>query len=344
MIETKSASQRRVSVCIPTFNGARYIEDTLRSIAEQTEAAFEVVISDDGSTDATIALALQYAAESGLNVRVVMNEARGPTQNYLNAIAFATGEVLMLADQDDPIHPCRIEKVTRALLENPDAVLVSSDSAIVDADLRPKGTTIRGGFAASEKLCRRLLSAAQFPLFLSGRLPFLAHTLAFRSEVKKFALAWPRHVPSFWLEEWLTAICAVAGRIIAIPDALTSYRQHESQLASLTGKDRRGASISTSDAIQNRVAKMRHLMVAIESNDELRSYMGASVARKSEELALYVGFLEFRLTLREGKWISLVRSPWSLRSVTDYFRYSRGVLSIASDVVQGMRAIFRAPQ
>jgi glycosyltransferase involved in cell wall biosynthesis len=328
----------RTSICIPTYNGARYIEETLWSIGQQTLPVFETVLSDDGSTDDTVVRASAIAHEAGLNVRIVHNAQRGPTQNYLNAVSFTTGDIVMLADQDDPIDPRRNAVVTAAFEQDPDLMLVSSDSEIVGFDLAPTGRTLRGGPAASTQLCRSLAPDRCFRAFLRGGLPFLAHTLAFRAKVRPLVLDWPAHVSSFWMEEWVTAICACAGRIAAVPDALTRYRQHETQFASLTGKDRGGQGMTTDAALASRVAKLRYLMSLLRSDEVLLAIAGPGASKKSEEMQRYVDFAEARLRLRSGARGTQMPPRRLMSLMHNYFRYARGGLSVGSDLLQCLRS------
>src|SRR3954466_13368966 len=64
-----------VSVCVPTYNGAAFLTETLASIAAQTFENYEVLIVDDGSKDSTVDLAEAYAA-SDARVRVLRNGER----------------------------------------------------------------------------------------------------------------------------------------------------------------------------------------------------------------------------------------------------------------------------
>ena len=85
----------KVSVVICTFNGAAYLAAQLRSIGQQTRPPDELVIFDDQSTDATVALAQRVCAEQGLNYRLHINEMRlGVEQNFSRTMLAASGDVL----------------------------------------------------------------------------------------------------------------------------------------------------------------------------------------------------------------------------------------------------------
>ena len=60
-----------VSICLPTYNGARYLEETLYSICAQTYQNFEVIISDDASIDNTIKLIEEFKKQSDFPVCVL---------------------------------------------------------------------------------------------------------------------------------------------------------------------------------------------------------------------------------------------------------------------------------
>jgi glycosyltransferase involved in cell wall biosynthesis len=68
--------QPRVSVCVPSYNHARYLPDTIESVLGQTYRDFEVVVVDDGSTDDSLAIAESYAARHPDRVRVFTHPGR----------------------------------------------------------------------------------------------------------------------------------------------------------------------------------------------------------------------------------------------------------------------------
>ena len=112
-----------VSVVIPVYNRESLIGEAIESVLSQkTSFPFEVVVSDDGSTDRTPEVAAAY----GDPVRVVRspdNRGDGAARNA--GILAAQGELIALLDSDDLMLPGRLESQSRFLLEHPDVGLVS---------------------------------------------------------------------------------------------------------------------------------------------------------------------------------------------------------------------------
>ena len=93
----------KVSICIPTYNGERYIEKTLNSVLLQTYDDFEVIIVDDQSSDNTWEILTQYAAQDG-RIHLFKNEHNlGLVGNWNRCIELAQGEWIKFVFQDDII-------------------------------------------------------------------------------------------------------------------------------------------------------------------------------------------------------------------------------------------------
>ena len=120
----------RISVCMATYNGGKYLRDQVDSILNQDISAFpdvdlEIVVSDDGSTDDTITILESYKDE---RIKVYHHRkhrshrynkaAYACTENFAYAISKATGDFIFLSDQDDIWYPWRIERQLTALLSN----------------------------------------------------------------------------------------------------------------------------------------------------------------------------------------------------------------------------------
>ena len=86
-----------VSVIIPTYNSAGYIEEALESVFEQTLQDFEIIVVDDGSTDGTGEVLRKY----GDRIRYIYQENNGPASARNGGIRVARGEYIAFLDADD---------------------------------------------------------------------------------------------------------------------------------------------------------------------------------------------------------------------------------------------------
>jgi glycosyltransferase involved in cell wall biosynthesis len=198
----------KISVCIATYNGSKYIRRQLDTILQQLHGDYEVIISDDSSSDNTLDIIRSYN-----NRRIVIlpdQKFRNPIYNFENALKHASGDVIFLSDQDDIWQSTKVEKAMAAL-NNCDIVL--SDCSIIDAD----GNVIEESF---------------FKINGSGRgffknlwkNSYLGCCLAFRKEVLKKAIPFPKDIPMH--DWWLGIISETFYRITIINEQLISYRRH----------------------------------------------------------------------------------------------------------------------
>lgn len=131
----------QVSVALATYNGAAYLAEQLDSLAAQTRLPDEIVISDDGSSDATLAIAAGWAAaHPAIAMRIL--PGRGPgnyTGNFVRAFAACRGDLVFPCDQDDHWLPGKIEAMAAAMADDPGAMVAIHDVEIADAGLVPQG-------------------------------------------------------------------------------------------------------------------------------------------------------------------------------------------------------------
>ncbi|HEY6871433.1 MAG TPA: glycosyltransferase [Geobacteraceae bacterium] len=126
-------SSRRplVSVCIPTCNSARYLRETLESIAAQTYDNLEVIISDNASSDDTIAVANEYGAKYGF--KVCANAVNtGAFNNWNRLVDLAQGEYVVIYHSDDIYEPTIVEESVAFLEREPQAGLVGTLATVID--------------------------------------------------------------------------------------------------------------------------------------------------------------------------------------------------------------------
>lgn len=126
-----------ISVCIATHNGAKYIKEQIDSILSQIGPDDEIIVSDDGSTDATIDIIRSYD-DARINVYYYDSSMMAtafpldkPTHNFENALSKAKGDIIFLSDQDDIWMEGKVKTMVDALK---DFHLVIHDCIVVNSD------------------------------------------------------------------------------------------------------------------------------------------------------------------------------------------------------------------
>lgn len=114
-----------VSICIPTFNGAAFLQSALNSILNQTYEALEVVISDDNSKDDTLAIVKQFKTTTEFPVHLYSHQPTGIGANWNNCIKNANGKYIKFLFQDDVLLDTCVEKMVNVLEANSDIGLVA---------------------------------------------------------------------------------------------------------------------------------------------------------------------------------------------------------------------------
>jgi len=127
-----------VSVLMPLYNGSRWLRQAIESVSAQTLRAHELIIIDDGSTDAGIEIA-QEAAATDPRISIHRQAHLGICAALNKGIAQAHAPVLARMDADDIAHPTRLEQQLAFLKSNPGVAALGSWARIIDAQGRPLG-------------------------------------------------------------------------------------------------------------------------------------------------------------------------------------------------------------
>ena len=131
------------SVAMCTYNGEKYIEEQLRSIINQTLPPDEIVILDDVSSDATVDIAKEILAKSGIQHKVMVNDKNcGVLISFEKCILSCSGDVIFTADQDDVWDKAKIRLFMDEYEKDPKCVFVFSNGELVDVQLRSLGSDV----------------------------------------------------------------------------------------------------------------------------------------------------------------------------------------------------------
>ena len=133
----------RVSIGVPVYNGERFIRQSVESLLAQTYGDFELVITDNASTDGTEEVCRELVKKDK-RVRYVRNEKNlGGPGNFRRVFALCSGEFHKWSTADDYWDPTVIEKCVAVLDREPDVVLCYPKSNLVDASGRSDRTLRR---------------------------------------------------------------------------------------------------------------------------------------------------------------------------------------------------------
>lgn len=115
-----------VSICLPIHNGEKFLQEALNSIALQTYSRIELIISDDASWDASLAIINEFKKTINFPVLIYHHEPSGIGANWNYTIEKANGEFIKFLFQDDVLEPTCIEKMVKIFEKNPNLGLVAS--------------------------------------------------------------------------------------------------------------------------------------------------------------------------------------------------------------------------
>ena len=244
-----------ISVIIPAWNAARFLEETLGSVRAQGDIPREIVVVDDGSTDDTAGV----AASLGTDVRVLRQTNKGPAAARNAGVLATSGEFIACLDADDLWPPGRIALLLSRLDADPAQLIAIGRTQLIaplaEGLRSPHGTTHPRGIAESYVESGTPWHAPAFGSALIRRDAFrvvgeIDPTLRLAEDLDWFIRARERAVPT-----------------VVVPDTVLHYRIHGANLT-------RGA-----DAAQ------RNMMLALKrSLDRRRDGAKASVALLGDSL------------------------------------------------------------
>jgi len=132
-----------VSIAMTTYNGERYLQEQLDSLMAQTRPPDELIVSDDGSTDNTVAVVEAFRKVAQFPVRLNLNEENlGYIENFQHAVRLARGDIIFLSDQDDVWFDKKIEAHLEVYAQNANVQVVTNDALGTDDSLKVIGSLL----------------------------------------------------------------------------------------------------------------------------------------------------------------------------------------------------------
>jgi glycosyltransferase involved in cell wall biosynthesis len=215
-----------ISICIPTYNHARFLAETLESVISQRNVDFEVIIIDDCSTDATSSIAHDFALRDARITVHVNGQNLGMVPNWNRCMELAQGTYIKYLFGDDLFSsPDTLRLMVEAMERTPGTVLVSSARTIIDEHSHPVDTVSHfpGTFTSDGRdVIRRCVRRMTRHHNLIGE----PSAVLFRKQVAGRGFD-PRYRQLVDLEMWFHLLEQGKFAYLAMP--LCSFRHHEGQ-------------------------------------------------------------------------------------------------------------------
>lgn len=213
---TVSTKDLSVSVVIPAFNQAHFIANAIESVLAQTHPPDEVVVVDDGSTDATARVLQTYL--SSLTIVRQDNSGLGAARNA--GVRRASSSWIALLDADDMWQPQYLETMIQALVRAGDADVAVGSARFCLADGRAIDRLVRAEPGVYHDLRGRLLRAN----------PFIPSAAIIRRDLLLSAGGFieDRSIVEDW-ELWLRLATSI--RVFGVPEAWIRYRVHDHSIS-----------------------------------------------------------------------------------------------------------------
>lgn len=203
-----------------TYNGEKHIREQLDSIARQDLPPLELVITDDGSTDATLQIVDDFARDAAFPVRVFRNETRlGYADNFLKAASLCEGDLIAYCDQDDIWMKQKLSTCSKFLADERVLLAIHSAQTITQAGSR--------GLRYPDFATTKVLKVNTCDPFLPSRPGF---AMVFRKALLNLSNISQRPSRLYSHDHLVWFLAASTGRIVTIADVLTQYRQHDGNI------------------------------------------------------------------------------------------------------------------
>jgi glycosyltransferase involved in cell wall biosynthesis len=280
-----------VSVLIANYNYGRYLGECVRSVLRQTYGNFEVIVCDDGSTDSSREIMMEFTTADS-RVKLIAKSNGGQASAMNSAFAMSRGNIICLLDSDDTFTPEKIERIVDAFRLRPQTGLIVHPMVVIDDDgveiqqLPFIGTFEQGWLAA--RIMRR-----------GGRWRFMPSScVAFRRELERFCMPIPEPTFRTCADSFIFTLLPLVTHVGYVEDVLCRYRIHGSNVV--------GTRTIDSKSVGNNLNSLLYTLEAV--NARLREL--AIPVQLDPDRNIYIRLEAYKLTLLEGRSIRALRQPY----------------------------------
>jgi glycosyltransferase involved in cell wall biosynthesis len=225
----------QISIALTTYNGEKYIRAQLESYSNQKFLPTELVVCDDGSTDRTLEIIINFASTSKFPVHIHQNSNNlGFSSNFIKCASLCKGNWIAFSDQDDVWFPEKLLKIVQKIESDTEKklLLVCHSAELVDEFLVPSGTRvpniIRDKVTDKNENYGFICIAGFTTTFRADLL------LDIDSSLRPNDYFQPSHKLQSH-DKWIAMLANTFGKIAFISESLAMYRRHEEALSGSYG-------------------------------------------------------------------------------------------------------------
>lgn len=284
----------KIDILLATYNGEKFVKEQIESILNQTYENFNLIISDDASTDNTLNILEEYEKKD-TRIKIFKKEKNeGLIDNFEFLLKNVTSDYFMFSDQDDIWKKDKIEKSINKLKEE-NSGLVYTDLEIVDEKLN----VIYPSYWKYKQIYKKIIKYNNFEaLYLNNFVT--GCTILAKSKYIKDILPLPRNSKFVLHDYWTALIISAKDKISYVEEPTIQYRQHKNNRV---GSSRKSDQLENFEDLRNLFIKVKieHFEVFKENIEKI----------KTKELSKYTNeALKYFENLKKVKYINL--KNWNL--------------------------------
>lgn len=284
----------KIDILLATYNGEKFVKEQIESILNQTYENFNLIISDDASTDNTLNILEEYEKKD-TRIKVFKKEKnKGLIDNFEFLLKNVTSDYFMFSDQDDIWKKDKIEKSINKLKEESSG-LVYTDLEIVDEKLN----VIYPSYWKYKQIYKKIIKYNNFEaLYLNNFVT--GCTILAKSKYIKDILPLPRNSKFVLHDYWTALIISAKDKISYVEESTIQYRQHKNNRV---GSSRKSDQLENFEDLRNLFIKVKieHFEVFKENIEKI----------KTKEISKYTNeALKYFENLKKVKYINL--KNWNL--------------------------------
>ncbi|SFH10909.1 glycosyltransferase [Sulfitobacter dubius] len=298
---TERASGQRVSVIMANYNCAPYLVRAIQSVLDQTHGNLELLISDDGSSDDSLAVVRKAMSRDARVLLICAAAATGPGPARNRAFDAATGDWIAICDADDIMHPERLERLLRAA-HALEADMLADDLIYFGKDPLERHKTLL------QKVALQVPQVIDAVTMASGTLCGVRNlSLGYlKPLIRRSALGGLRYDSELTIDEdydLYLRLLVSGARFVVIPDAMYLYRRHAKSISHRLNVDGLKSMVQAQAAFIEGLGPEQHAL-------------SAAVARRMKGHAVALQYAYVLEVAKAGNWLGtaarLLRSPRSL--------------------------------